>query len=96
MKEKLNLDNINLDFLSEDSKPKLKTKENYKIMIADDYDEIHVITKMMLKDFEFEGKGLEFIDTYTGEDTIKALEKNPDTAVLFLDVSWRTIIQGLM
>lgn len=51
MKEKLNLDNINLDFLSEDSKPKLKTKENYKIMIADDYDEIHVITKMMLKRF---------------------------------------------
>lgn len=49
MKEKLNLDNINLDFLSEDSKPKLKTKENYKIMIADDYDEIHVITKMMSK-----------------------------------------------
>ena len=31
MKEKLNLDNIKLDFLSEDSKPKLKTKETYKI-----------------------------------------------------------------
>ena len=95
MKEKLNLDNINLDFLSEDSKPKLKTKENYKIMIADDYDEIHVITKMMLKDFEFEGKGLEFIDTYTGEDTIKALEKNPDTAVLFLDVVMEDNHSGL-
>ena len=95
MKEKLNLDNINLDFLSENSKPKLKTKENYKIMIADDYDEIHVITKMMLKDFEFEGKGLEFIDTYTGEETIRALEENPDTAVLFLDVVMEDNHSGL-
>ena len=95
MKEKLNLDNIEFDFLSEDSKPKLKTKENYKIMIADDYDEIHVITKMMLKDFEFEGKGLEFIDTYTGEETIKALEENPDTAVLFLDVVMEDNHSGL-
>ena len=95
MKEKLNLDNIELDFLSEDSKPKLKTKENYKIMIADDYDEIHVITKMMLKDFEFEGKGLEFIDTYTGEETIRALEENPDTAVLFLDVVMEDNHSGL-
>ena len=95
MKEKLNLDNIKLDFLSEDSKPKLKTKETYKIMIADDYDEIHVITKMMLKDFEFEGKGLEFIDTYTGEETIRALEENPDTAVLFLDVVMEDNHSGL-
>ena len=95
MKEKLNLDNIELDFLSEDSKPKLKTKENYKVMIADDYDEIHVITKMMLKDFEFEGKGLKFIDTYTGEETIRALEENPDTAVLFLDVVMEDNHSGL-
>lgn len=95
MMGKLNLDGINLDFLSEDLTEKPKSNEKYKVMIADDYDEIHTITKLMLKDFEFEGKGLEFIDTYTGEDTIKALEENPDTAVLFLDVVMEDNHSGL-
>ena len=86
MMEKKNLEEIDFDFLNKDKKSKKKLREKYKIIIADDEKEVHKITKMMLKDFEFEGKGIKFIDTYNGQDTIEALRENPDTAILFLDV----------
>jgi response regulator RpfG family c-di-GMP phosphodiesterase len=58
----------------------------YKVVIADDDDEIHRVTKVILDYFDFEGRKLEFIDTYSGAETKKVLENNPDTAVVFLDV----------
>lgn len=91
----LNLDGLEFDFLVKEKEAKPKFMENYKIMIADDYEEVHTITKMILKNFDFEGKGIEFIDTYTGKETIEALEKNPDTAVLFLDVVMEETHSGL-
>ena len=85
-----------LSFLADDvEKIESHHKIPYKIMIADDDLEVHTVTKMMLQSFEFEGKGLEFIDVYTGKDTMSALELHTDTAVLFLDVVMEDIHSGL-
>jgi response regulator RpfG family c-di-GMP phosphodiesterase len=65
-------------------------------MVADDDYEVHTITKMILKSFAFEEKNLIFIDTYSGKETMEALEKNPDTAVLFLDVVMEETHSGLL
>lgn len=86
---------LNLDFLTDEQKvvtPKLKTM---KIIIADDDVEVHSITKMILRDFQFEGYGLEFIDTYSGEETKEALAMYPDTAIIFLDVVMEKNHSGL-
>ncbi len=95
MENYTNLEGLEFDFLAEDNEIAHRYKQTYKIMIADDYEEVHTITKMILKDFDFEGKGLEFIDTYTGKETIEALEQNPDTAVIFLDVVMEETHSGL-
>ena len=77
---------LELDFLDETPPEAAETKGSYKVIIADDDREIHTLTKMILKSFQFEGKSLTFIDTYSGQETMEALALNPDTAVLFLDV----------
>ncbi|MDB5056422.1 MAG: hypothetical protein JWM44_4472 [Bacilli bacterium] len=73
--------------------PSLKKK--WKIMIADDEQEIHTITKLVLSDFEFDGKSLEFISAFSGEEAKSQMQKHPDIAVLLLDVVMEADDSGL-
>ncbi|MBN1698083.1 MAG: DUF3369 domain-containing protein [Spirochaetales bacterium] len=61
-------------------------KSPWKIMIVDDEEEVHNVTKMVLKDVTYKGKGLKFIHAYTASEAIKLIDKNPDTAIILLDV----------
>lgn len=89
-------DGLILDFLKEDEEEEIQvSKGTYKVVIADDDDEVHKVTSMILRDFDFEGKKLEIIDTYSGKETMEALEAHPDTAVLFLDVVMESSHAGL-
>ncbi len=67
----------------------------YKVVIADDDADVHTVTKMVLKEFHLEGAGLEFIDTYSGEETMKVLRDQDDIAVLLLDVVMEEDVSGL-
>ncbi|MBI9012827.1 MAG: DUF3369 domain-containing protein [Clostridiales bacterium] len=86
---------LTFDFLVDEEEVEEEIKEFYKIIIADDDEEIHRVTKVILRYFNFEGKALEFIDTYSGEETKIALKENPDTAIIFLDVVMETSDSGL-
>ena len=97
--KKWDLDKMEIDFL-EDYGPKsnVDTKKKlapYKILIADDDEEIHKVTKLMLKGFEFEGRGLEILHTYTGAGTLEICQKHDDIAILFLDVVMESNHSGL-
>ena len=61
-------------------------KKNWKVLIVDDEPEIHTITKMALRDFEFNGKGLEFISAYSGAEAKELIFKHMDTSLIFMDV----------
>lgn len=74
-----------MEFLVEDGVME-ETKAYYNIVIADDDDEVHKVTKMILKYFEFDDKRLKFYDAYSGQEAIELLEELDDVAVLFLDV----------
>ncbi len=94
--EKWDADDFELDFLNEDDdEEQSMNRGTYKVVIADDDEEIHKVTKMILRDFDFEGKKLEFFDTYSGKETIEILEQHPDTAILFLDVVMESSHAGL-
>lgn len=84
-----------MDFLRNDTEVKIKNTGFYKVIVADDDEEVHRVTKMIFKNFKFEGKSLKVIDTYSGEETIKVLKEHPDTAILFLDVVMETNRAGL-
>lgn len=78
---------FNLDFLSEKA-PLVKklSKNNYKVLIVDDEADVHESSKMILKNFIFEGRGLEFIDTYNSKEAMHALDEHSDIALVLLDV----------
>ncbi|MGM0508628.1 MAG: DUF3369 domain-containing protein [Fusobacteriota bacterium] len=64
-------------------------------MIADDEEQVHKVTKMILKNVEFNNAELEFIDTYSEKETKEVLKKTPNIAVIFLDVVMENDDSGL-
>lgn len=86
----INEDSLKIDFLdsdvSENTEDVSKSNNFYKILIADDEEEVHKMTKMVLKSFELEGARLQFYDTYSGRETMEFLDKNHDIAIILLDV----------
>lgn len=67
----------------------------WKIIIADDEDEVHAVTRMVLDNFWFEGRSLELLSAYSGRETKELLRQHPDTAVLLLDVVMEEDTTGL-
>src|SRR3954447_3628456 len=67
----------------------------WKIMIVDDDREVHAVTKVVLGDFVFDGRPVEFINAYSAVEACKAIVEHPDTAVVLLDVVMETDDAGL-
>ena len=72
-----------------------ETQQKWKVIISDDDEEVHAVTRLALEDFSFEGKGLEFLSAYSGEETQKLIAEHPDTALLLLDVVMEKENSGL-
>ncbi|KIL40478.1 hypothetical protein SD70_12910 [Gordoniibacillus kamchatkensis] len=60
--------------------------EKWKVIIVDDEQEVHHLTKMVLNDFEFDGKRLEFVSAYSEQEAYRLIADHPDTAIVLLDV----------
>jgi response regulator RpfG family c-di-GMP phosphodiesterase len=67
----------------------------WKIIIADDEEEVHRMTRMVLSDYSFDGRELEFLNAHSGEETLQLLSLHPDTAVILLDVVMESDDAGL-
>lgn len=72
------------------------SKHRWKLLIVDDDPEVHKITRLVLQDFIFEGKSLEFFSAYSGEEAKKAFTNYSDIAVILLDVVMEDDDSGLM
>ncbi len=80
---------------SADEKSTVDKKKPWKIIIADDEVEVHNVTRMVLNDYVFEGRSLHFLSAHSGMETRELLKKNPDTAIILLDVVMETDDAGL-
>lgn len=60
--------------------------DSWKVIIVDDDKDVHEVTKLVLDDFTFDNKGLNFLSAYTEKEATKLIKDNPDTAVILLDV----------
>ncbi len=67
----------------------------WKIIIADDEEEVHTMTRMVLRKFSFENRSVELISTYSGEETLKVMAEQPDVSIILLDVVMETENSGL-
>ena len=70
-------------------------KEAWKIIVADDQGEIHDLTRMVLGDFSFQGRGLDLLSAFSGQEAKEMVRDNPDAAVILLDVVMETDDAGL-
>ena len=70
-------------------------KNNFKLLIVDDENDIHVMTKLVLADYQYADCGLEFLSAYSGEEARTMLTDNPEIACCLLDVVMETKEAGL-
>lgn len=69
---------------------------SWKVMIVDDEEGVHSITKTVLSNIVFENKKLEFISAYSAAEAKEQLHKHPDTALILLDVVMEEDNSGLV
>ncbi len=65
----------------------LKSEEGaWKILVVDDEEGVHDITRITLKGFVFEGRGISLISAFSGQEAKDILVQEPDIAMILLDV----------
>lgn len=71
------------------------SEECWKVIVVDDDKEVHMMTKVALRGFSFEGKPLNLISAYSGREAEQVIEAHPDAALILLDVVMEEKDSGL-
>ena len=67
----------------------------WKILIVDDEEAIHSVTKLALSSSLFHGRRAQFLDAYTGDEAVSLVRQNPDVALILMDVVMESERAGL-
>ena len=67
----------------------------WKIMVVDDEEEVHSVTRLVLSHMAVHGRTIEIINCHSGEEAKKVIAENPDVALMLLDVVMETDDAGL-
>ncbi|MBF0517198.1 MAG: PAS domain-containing protein [Nitrospirae bacterium] len=86
-------DKLVLSESSQDTPP--EPAQRWKILIVDDETEVHEMTRLVLRHFVYDGKPLEFLSAYSGQEVDIIMAKYPDIAVILLDVVMEDDNSGL-
>ncbi|MDR0498880.1 MAG: DUF3369 domain-containing protein [Holophagales bacterium] len=75
----------------------LQSRRNskWKILVVDDEPDIIKITKINLKNFNYLGRDLEFIEARSAKEARKKIETHPDIAIAIIDIVMETNDAGL-
>ena len=61
-------------------------REKWKLLIVDDEEDVHKVTKLVLSGFSFSGKKLQMLSAYSRAEAEKLLAEHEDIAIILLDV----------
>lgn len=88
------MDNL---FLAEDAQSNTSSlpQTPWNILLVDDEPGVHDVTKMVLKDFEFDNKSLNIISAYSAEEGQAIMSKRDDIALAIVDVVMESDTAGL-
>jgi PAS domain S-box-containing protein len=75
--------------------PSQPAEKTWKILVVDDEEEVHAVTKLVLNDFEYNGRRLNLISAFSAKEAREILQTTNDIAVLLLDVVMETDDAGL-
>lgn len=77
-------------FADEDSQftvsPNWRPKNTWCVLMVDDDAEVHTVTRLALRGYEFQGRSLEFISAFSGKEGQQVFEDREDIAVALVDV----------
>lgn len=88
-----------MNFFAEESEEKLLQPEKahppWKALVVDDEEEVHHLTNLVLRDFCFEHRKLEFVHAYSAKEAWDKIQEHPDIAFILLDVVMESDDAGL-
>ena len=92
-----NYENDELIFLSEEKGSEVKASSGFwNILVVDDDEEIHSVTRLALSDLVVNDKNLKFFHAYSGAEALKIIaEMGSSLAIILLDVVMETDDAGL-
>jgi response regulator RpfG family c-di-GMP phosphodiesterase len=67
----------------------------WKVLIADDEEEVHRVTRLALADFTHFGRPLIFLHAYSGQEAVDLVGTHPDVALVLMDVVMESDHAGL-
>lgn len=70
-------------------------EKSWKILIVDDDDEVHTVTRLALSDFTFEYRSLVFLSAYSAQEAKHLIQAHSDIAIVLLDVVMESENAGL-
>ena len=72
-----------------------KPRSKHRILVVDDEEDIHQITKISLKGLRYQGKRLEFLFATSGKEAVQVMRDEPNIGVVLLDVVMESNSAGL-
>lgn len=84
-----------VEFEAESGPRKVAAAAPWKILIADDEEEVHKVTQLALTEFLHCSRPLEFLHAYTGAEAVAQMAAHPDVALVLMDVVMETEHAGL-
>ncbi len=80
---------------AEEKEDTKELRQPWKVIIADDEEEVHNVTSMVLGSYTFEGRPVELIGAYSAGEAKEKVRENPDAAIILLDVVMESEDAGL-
>lgn len=77
------------------SEPATNEGQAWKLLIVDDDQEVHTVTRLVLDGFTFADRNLECLSAHSGAEAKKIMAEQPDIAVMLLDVVMENDHAGL-
>lgn len=75
--------------------PEAKDRTPWTILVVDDDDEVHQITRLALQNVRFEEQPLTVLSAHSGREALERLQHHTDIALVLLDVVMETDDAGL-
>ncbi|MCU7834490.1 MAG: DUF3369 domain-containing protein [gamma proteobacterium symbiont of Taylorina sp.] len=67
----------------------------WKVVVVDDEEQVHSVTRLVLNDFSFDGRGLTLLHAYSAKQAKQIFRDHDDIAMCLLDVVMETDSAGL-
>ncbi|KIL99954.1 diguanylate cyclase (GGDEF domain) with PAS/PAC sensor [Paramagnetospirillum magnetotacticum MS-1] len=88
-------DKVKLTLRRAESRPEADGNATWPVLVVDDDPDVHSMTRVLLRDFSFQGKGFEVISAMSGAEARTVLSTRDDIPVMLLDVVMETPDAGL-